>query len=917
MTLQNLVDLLHNTSYIHSNCGILSYSGHLENPPQKLDYENLHRQACRNGRVLQSTPWFRKGTIIILYLDDYLDNIVWLWSILYAGGIPSMSTALPKDDDHCKRHLDHLNNLLDKPICLTSTALQQDLPFDSPLTIISVENIYNLNHAPGPKLPIPLQPKPSDIALLMLTSGSSGRPKAVCLTHAQILAAIAGKSATFPLRRGTSYLNWIRLDHAASLIESHMGAIFDGCNQIHVHSEDFISDPMSFLHLIHRHNVGRTFVPDFFLSELQRVLEDTTGNKSIPTLNSLSYVLSGGEANAVDTCVRVSELLSMHGAPRNIIVPGFGMTETCAGAIYNTSCPEHDVANGYEFASVGACVPGIEVRITSPDGNVSGPCDVGNLEVRGPIVFESYFNDPIATRESFTPDGWFKTGDKAFLDTSGMLNLSGRAKELVSINGVKYSPCELEACIKRTGLAGITPEKLVCFSYRPPNGKSESFCVAYVPEYPWDDIKARFDTMNAITKVAFLLTNTRPYVLPLPTLERTSLGKISRSQIRTALVSGEYIGEQKEDIVKLEEYRSLVYSPPCNETEQAIVEALAGIVSIPTNSIGVDNNIVELGLTSVKLIKFQRAIQKRLGLQRPIPVVTILAHATTRALAKALRDHSSYTPVVTLREEGSRTPLWLIHHAAGDPLAFLNLAQLISDRPVYSFQARGTKPGELHFVSIDECVRTYYTALKAHQPRGPYAVAGYAFGGLLAYELALALEKGGDVVQFLACLNRAPLVNSRLRNVLWHDCLLHISYFTGIITYEVIDRLKLELGGMSKTEAITCVIKIADANRVGALGLDATKLEQWADMACHMQNISGSWRPTGDVPYMDVFYSEPLRGSGATRQEWADNLTTWQDFSRTEIRYWEIPGEFHEIFAQNNVQVLHRALNEALIARGL
>lgn len=153
-------------------------------------------------------------------------------------------------------------------------------------------------------------------------------------------------------------------------------------------------------------------------------------------LASLRALISGGESNVVDTCEKLTSILWQHGAPQSFIRPGFGMTETCAGSIYNaTNCPYYDIAQGAEFCSLGDCIEGIQTRIVRPDETEAGMNEIGSLEVSGPVVFDSYYNDEKATREAFTHDGWFKTGDLGFLDSSKRLRLTGRDKDIIVING--------------------------------------------------------------------------------------------------------------------------------------------------------------------------------------------------------------------------------------------------------------------------------------------------------------------------------------------------------------------------------------------------------------------------------------------------------------------------------------------------
>lgn len=162
------------------------------------------------------------------------------------------------------------------------------------------------------------------------------------------------------------------------------------------------------------------------------------------------------------------------------------MTETCAGCTYNRSCPEYDLDLQHEFASVGQCVPGIEMRVSSfsGDGTLAQQDEPGNLEVRGPIVFAGYSHNEAATREAFTPDGWFKTGDIAVIDSAGNLSLVGRTKEVISINGVKYQPHELESAIEGANIDGVTPSYTICLSRWPPGAQTEQLCVIYLPDLP-------------------------------------------------------------------------------------------------------------------------------------------------------------------------------------------------------------------------------------------------------------------------------------------------------------------------------------------------------------------------------------------------------------------------------------------------
>jgi long-subunit acyl-CoA synthetase (AMP-forming) len=157
---------------------------------------------------------------------------------------------------------------------------------------------------------------------------------------------------------------------------------------------------------------------------------------SIVDMSNLRALISGGESNVVQTCDTLTELLQHFGTPKSFIRPGFGMTETCAGSIYNAvDCPAYDLGRNTEFACLGECIPGISFRICRQDGSIAPEDEVGEMQVQGEVVFQKYYNDVCSTMKSFTSDGWFKTGDRGFRDAKGRLHLTGRDKDTVVING--------------------------------------------------------------------------------------------------------------------------------------------------------------------------------------------------------------------------------------------------------------------------------------------------------------------------------------------------------------------------------------------------------------------------------------------------------------------------------------------------
>ena len=929
MDLENLQGLLDSASTRGRDRGLVVYHAGKLDTPCTVTYEQLREQAIHNARLLRSIDNLAQGSVILLHFDSHLDNMVWFWSVLYSGCLPAMSTPFSNDAKQRDKHLSHLQILLKEPICLTRQDLLNDFAGS---TTLRLETIETLALKPNSNMdvvkdtePAQAPPSPHDRALLMLTSGSTGNAKAVVLRHEQIIAAIAGKASVRQLPRDHAFLNWVGLDHVASMTEVHLQAMYLCVDQVHVQAADLILSPFLFLDLIDKHRVSRSFAPHFFLSRLRRGLECEISSSRKLDLSCLRFLASGGEANPVETCAAVSDLLTNLGAPENAIAPAFGMTETCAGAIHNLRFPCYDLQNRLEFAALGSCMPGIEMRVTvsSEPRRPAEPEECGDLEVSGPVVFKEYFNDEKATTDAFTRDGWFQTGDRAFLDSAGKLNLAGRGKEQMIINGTKYSPHEVESALEEASIPGVTATYSVCFSHRPRDSETEQVCVVYLPAYAPDDSVARVGAFEMISKVVMLYTSARPYVLPLDSshLQKSTLGKLSRAKIRTAFESGQYKTYQEVNDEILKTYKICHATPPANETEELLLRAFEDVLELPTDKLGTEINVFGMGITSIELIKVARAIERRLNLTAPIPISTMMTHPAVRPLAQALEElHTSkeYDPVVTLQSEGNKAPLWLIHPGVGEVLVFLALAKFFPDRPIHAIRARGFNPGETYFQDIAEAVDIYHTAIKRRQPTGPYALAGYSYGSMLAFETAKVLESNGDTVRFLASFNLPPHIRDRMRKLNWTECLLNLAYFLDLMTEERAMELSPLLHDVDRSHALEHVVRVAAPTRMAELSLTPDALAKWAGVAFSLQNMARDYEPQGTVEAMDVFYCDPLAAVASSKAEWlANQLSKWKGYCRTEVRYHEVGGSHYTMIGPEHVGGFQKKLRSVLKGRGV
>ncbi|MCJ1332412.1 hypothetical protein MMC10_009105 [Thelotrema lepadinum] len=910
------LDLLERAAHGEDVQGLTFYGPNDLTKSRHVTYKQLYALAQHRSSLLKRTTGINEDAVVLIHLDDHLDSIVWFWAVVYANAVPALSIPFSKVDEQRLKHIEHLGSLLDNPVCLTRKHLLGQFEGQTSLKVQVIDELEELPLEETTKSTSNVS-KNSDarsLAMLLLTSGSTGNSKAVVITHEMIHAALSGKLDQLQCRTDhKSILNWIGFDHVAAW-ESHLMSLFVRGEQVHVHAPDLIADPLWFLRLIAEHKICQTFAPNFFLSKLEKVLASAAPLGL--DLSCLKVVISGGEANVLETCRDLQHLLQKYGARGDVIAPAFGMTETFAGSIHNLQILEQDAATEL-FAGLGRCIPGMEMRIVVNEKVAID--NIGELQVRGKNVFQEYYRNTKATASSFTADGWFKTGDQGLIDGRGRLYLTGRTKETVMVNAIKYSPHEIESAIDLARIAGVTPGCTFCFSYQNQGKGSESLGIIFLPSYTTDDAERATQTYDAIVKAVIMRTGVRPYVLPLDSkiLQRSALGKLPRSKLKAGFESGTYESYHTAHEMLVRRHRSRNVVEPRNEVEKALREEISTYLEIPQIGFGIDIPFFDIGITSLELLGLKSRIEIRLS--KPVSVGTLLQNMTIRTLAHALTSHDEvFSPVVILQAHGSDPPLWLVHPGDGDVLVYFELAKRL-DRPVYALRARGLGESEAPFSSIEEAAKIYQDAIKSKQPHGPYAIASHCYGAMLAFETSKLLEAEGEEVRFLGAINLPPHIKYQMQQLDWVTGLVHLAYFIGLLDERYAESRLPELRRGTRTEALKWTMSEADQDRWRELAMSEQDLYRWADVAYELHAMACDYEPTCNVQSVDVLYAEPLRTAcDTTKEEWAAGpLSEWQAFSRQRIQLHECPGGHHSMIGTDYVKDFGKVLSRALKARGL
>jgi long-chain acyl-CoA synthetase len=294
---------------------------------------------------------------------------------------------------------------------------------------------------------------PDDLATIMYTSGTTGNPKGVMLTHGNLLSnAIAVKEA-FDVPDHTFMLSWLPYSHIYARTVDHYESLVAGAPMGLAESADTLIQNLEELQ-----PTQMTAVPRFYEKLLSAVASpdrEKTARNLKRIFGSRIEVLSSGGAPLP---FPVAEAYHAAGL---LLLQGYGLTESSPVISFNRK-------NDYKIATVGRPIPGVEVKI-APDGEVL---------TRGPLVMKGYWKNPSATAEAIR-DGWLYTGDLGQIDADGFLSITGRKKELLVLsNGKKVVPSFIEGLL-------IADE---CIDQAAICGEGRSFLTALIVPH-WDNIR--------------------------------------------------------------------------------------------------------------------------------------------------------------------------------------------------------------------------------------------------------------------------------------------------------------------------------------------------------------------------------------------------------------------------------------------
>ncbi|CAM2005527.1 non-ribosomal peptide synthetase [Acanthopleuribacter pedis] len=512
---------------------------------ERLTYRELAQRAEQAAAALHALG-YGVGDPVLLQCDERRDFLEALWACFLAGCL-SVPVAIAPDygvDNQVNARLAAAWQLLEGAPILTGDALREPLIAFAQRRGMDDARVITLGELGQTAVDAAWQAhlaEPEDPCLLLLTSGSTGMPKCVTHCHRSLIQRQRGTVDMLGLDRTTTSLNWLPLDHVAGIVDFHLRDMFVGADQVQVPTSHVLANPLRWPALLSQFKVAISWAPNFaYALVVDHLSRDGDHDWD---LSCVRHLINAGESIVVRTACRFLSELARFGLPGDAMLPAWGMSETASGVTYTADFNLENADPEAAFMDLGDPIAGFGLRVVDERGVPVPEGTVGRFQVKGCAVMTGYYRNAAVTAESFTPDGWFKTGDLALL-RDGRLFLTGREKDVIIIHGLNFYAHEIEAAVEE--LDGVVPSFTAACAVRDGDGVTDRLAVFFHTPLTGS---ARNALCRRIREHVAAQCSLFPEVLlPLEPAQipKTGIGKIQRARLRKDYERGGFAAEQRQ-----------------------------------------------------------------------------------------------------------------------------------------------------------------------------------------------------------------------------------------------------------------------------------------------------------------------------------------------------------------------------------
>jgi acyl-CoA synthetase (AMP-forming)/AMP-acid ligase II/acyl carrier protein len=618
-----------------------------------LSYRELLRRATVRLGVLQREG-LKPGATAILVQNQSADFLISFWACILGGIIPA-PIAYPSSFTVANDPLSKLhgvwNHLQQPPILSDDTAAAHAGAIEGVLGIkglrILPSRLLDEAGAPGQLLDDGYLDR---TAFIQFSSGSTGMPKGVTLTHRNLITNLEASISAAEIGEHDRMLSWMPYQHDMGIIGFHLVPVAARCLQINMTPLQFLKNPTLWLAKIDEHRATITGSPNFgYQCLMDKVRDDDI---ACWDLRCLRLIFNGAEPISPDVMHRFQARLAPAGLASTSMYPVYGMAEASLAVTFPPLGTEpivhfvdrqrlvrdgvaevvaEDDQRALRTVDLGLPVPSCNVRIVDEQGRVVAEGRVGRVEIQGGNVTAGYYDNP-QENQKFIHDGWLDTGDLGFM-LDGRLMITGRAKDIIFVNGQNFFAFDLERCAaevpgvheRKVVAAGWTDEALgreqvvLFLSTRIPRGSALTRAQIYADV--WRHINER-------TGVSV------DYMVPLQVLPKTTSGKVQRYRLLQEFRDGKYAATALSRAEILDDDAAARPSETRTETEERIARIWADVIGCRAGSFSADSAFLSIGGSSLKAVQVLAGLEAEFA--TTIPHEILIQCRTVREMARYL-----------------------------------------------------------------------------------------------------------------------------------------------------------------------------------------------------------------------------------------------------------------------------------------
>ncbi len=620
-----------------------------------LSFARLRQRALSLLGALQSRG-LRPGHAMVLCVADNERFLEIFWACVLGGMVPVPLAPISSDEQ--RRKLFRVFAQFDRAsVYIDAAALERlDGFIEAHRLGAEGQRLRECALIPG-SLDLGAQPgrpwesQPEELAFIQYSSGSTGDPKGVMLTHRNLIANIGSIREAAAFSDRDVALSWMPLSHDMGLIGFHINMLACGVSHLLMRTDLFARRPLMWLDQASRRKATVLCSPNFGYQHYlkQYALKQPEGLD----LSSVRLVFNGAEPISADLARRFVRAMEPHGLKPNCMFAVYGLAEASlavsfprpGSALETLHLPRSGLSAGArvttvssqaegaaEFVKLGWPVPGTEVRISDERGVGLGEQVLGRVQIRGDNVTRGYHLDETKTAECISPERWLDTGDLGLM-WGGQLVVTGRAKDLVIVNGQNHYPQDLEGVAEQ--VAGIDANRVAAASVCALAADAEELALFVLHRGDLNDFVPK---VLELRRKIFQHTGLQAtHVVPVRQIPKTSSGKLQRYALAQAFEQGEF-----EDV--LAELEPLLRAAGAEQQPQGeatttvlrLLEVCA--VFVTDRELTPQTNLLEINLNSLTLARIHESIEREFP-QR-VDVADLFDYPTLEQLAEFLNRSS-------------------------------------------------------------------------------------------------------------------------------------------------------------------------------------------------------------------------------------------------------------------------------------